>query len=309
MPEYFMIVIDQCGEIEKSSYFTYWNKVNYYGYIPYPINREPKGNEVFFTLMDECENYYIIPQKDFIRYFEKGSIKIYNAEISIMNRGRGKSARIRHRNDNNRTNRSNKIHKNNQRRIKKEDCGTIEWYHGAPYPFAVALLSKCNAYGDFGKGFYLTNDFSIAKGYALQKGTPRYQVYVYVWYNKDLENELNANRNKKDYITTLSDENGQVIKVKVFNTYCYEWAKWIIMGWTNPKRLKSYDMIVGPISQGSVESEAVKAVRLIKNGKDCESVINQFLVSIQPEENIQALQVCCKEQRVIDCFKRVGIRK
>lgn len=41
-------------------------------------------------------------------------------------------------------------------------------YHGSNMVFTTPLLAKCSPYKDFGKGFYLSDSFDVARRTALR---------------------------------------------------------------------------------------------------------------------------------------------
>lgn len=66
-------------------------------------------------------------------------------------------------------------------------------YHGTDAFFEVPDLSKCRPFKDFGKGFYLTPDISVAKRMAERcvarsdwQGASKY-VYVYEFHESDVQ--------------------------------------------------------------------------------------------------------------------------
>lgn len=112
-------------------------------------------------------------------------------------------------------------------------------YHGSYCRITDIDLNKCRSYKDFGKGFYLTPDFSRAvtmanRSVALnQSGAPEVNVYIF-------------NR------STCSPD----LKIKEFKTNNWEWATFIMMN--RDKSLKppyehGYDIVIGPVADSSVD--------------------------------------------------------
>lgn len=114
-------------------------------------------------------------------------------------------------------------------------------YHGSYCRITNIDLGKSRDYKDFGKGFYLTPDFSRAVTMANrsvvlnQSGSPQVNPYIF---NK----------------TSCSPE----LKIKEFKSCNWEWTKFVMLN--RDKSLMSpyrhgYDIVIGPVADSSVDPE------------------------------------------------------
>ena len=113
----------------------------------------------------------------------------------------------------------------------------IKLYHGSTCDIQKIDLSISKPNKDFGRGFYLSRDESQALELAEYKafqigGKPMVNIYEFD------ENVLN---------------NGQ-LKVKTFDGYTEEWAKFVFDNRTSAdgESTHSYDIVIGPIANDKV---------------------------------------------------------
>lgn len=130
--------------------------------------------------------------------------------------------------------------------------GTVRVYHGTQLCHAMDIiengvnLSKSNMYLDFGKGFYLTPDISMAKNMA-----------------KRVLGGLS--KTKKAFPTVMSFEykENPELSYKIFDNEDIEWAKFIMANRVTPEIARElclsdsnsdfkYDIVIGGTADGNV---------------------------------------------------------
>lgn len=112
-------------------------------------------------------------------------------------------------------------------------------YHGTNYPFDTIDLSKGRRGKDFGQGFYLSADYGQALDMAhntvdrMEEGSPTVLTF-------EFDDAL------------LSTESP--LKVKVFDGYSLEWAKFVYAcrNYRKSGCLHDYDIVYGPIANDKV---------------------------------------------------------
>lgn len=134
----------------------------------------------------------------------------------------------------------------------------MKLYHGTNVAFAAIDLDEGRVGKDFGVGFYLTPDISIAQRQAERKvrqkneGSPIIQAYEW-----DKEKSLE-------------------LKIVSFSCYSLEWAEFILLNRNNKSRIQAhaYDVVIGPIADDTVGFQ----IRRLEDG-----IINmsQFLEEIK----------------------------
>ena len=115
----------------------------------------------------------------------------------------------------------------------------IKLYHGTNAFFEQPDLSKCRPFKDFGKGFYLTPDLTVAKRMAERcversdwQGAPKY-VYVYTFDDADLS-ELNIRR----FTSVVNEEFALFVMAN----------RQMRSKMPDHNRDNRYDIVVGPIA-------------------------------------------------------------
>ncbi|MBO7492205.1 MAG: DUF3990 domain-containing protein [Bacteroidales bacterium] len=110
-------------------------------------------------------------------------------------------------------------------------------YHGTYTDFDVIDLSKSNKGKDFGKGFYLSDNYEQAYKLAMFKALQFKAAPVVLPYQ--FEEDL------------LMDGTLSFLR---FDTYSKEWAEFILKNRTNDQDINvhSYDVVYGPIANDKV---------------------------------------------------------
>lgn len=115
----------------------------------------------------------------------------------------------------------------------------IKLYHGTNAFFEQPDLSKCRPFKDFGKGFYLTPDLTVAKRMAERcversdwQGAPKY-VYVYTFDDADLS-ELSIRR----FTSVVNEEFALFVMAN----------RQMRSKMPDHNRDNRYDIVVGPIA-------------------------------------------------------------
>lgn len=114
-------------------------------------------------------------------------------------------------------------------------------YHGSYCRITHIDINKCRSYKDFGRGFYLTPEFSRAVTMANRSvilnhsGSP--EVNPFIFYKSMCPADL---------------------KIKEFRTNNWEWAKFVMQNRDKslvPPYQHDYDIVIGPVADSSVDSE------------------------------------------------------
>lgn len=131
-------------------------------------------------------------------------------------------------------------------------------FHGTNEDFTIIDLSKSRTGKDFGLGFYLTSDETVAQRQAERKftqwGKGEARVFAYKW-----EGEVYADLN-----------------ILRFENYSVEWANFILENRQNRTRHNQhqYDVVIGPIANDTIGFQ-------IRRFQDGIISIEQFLEEIQ----------------------------
>lgn len=112
-------------------------------------------------------------------------------------------------------------------------------YHGSDTVIMKIDLDKSRPYKDFGKGFYLSADYSQALDMAKQRAKQRPGIGA-----------ITVNCFEFDESVMTSGE----LKVKVWDDYCIEWAEFVIRNRNRklPYPCHDYDIVYGPIADDGV---------------------------------------------------------
>lgn len=131
-------------------------------------------------------------------------------------------------------------------------------YHGTNVPFEEIDLKKSRLGKDFGVGFYLTPDKTVAERQAarklLQFGVGFANVISYEW------NELSC----------------EGLSIKRYDGYSIEWAEFVLENRKNRtmNQVHSYDIVIGPIADDTIGFQ-------IRRFEDGIITLEQFLKEIQ----------------------------
>ena len=132
----------------------------------------------------------------------------------------------------------------------------MKLYHGTNVEFKTIELSKSKPGKDFGRGFYLSDNYDQALDMAqtkyeqMETGTPIVLEYE------------------------IADEAFQSLRVLRFEEYSEEWAKFILANRNNQTQqpVHDYDIVIGPIANDRVglqlwryENQAIDLPTLVKN--------------------------------------------
>lgn len=132
----------------------------------------------------------------------------------------------------------------------------MKLYHGTNVKFDKIDLMKSKPNKDFGRGFYLSDNYEQAMKMAktkveqLETGTPMVLTYEF------------------------PDEAFQMLKVIRYEEYSEEWAKFIMLNRNNSSSLQAhdYDIVIGPIANDKVglqlwkyENHAIDLPTLVRN--------------------------------------------
>jgi len=149
--------------------------------------------------------------------------------------------------------------------IDEKQKNIIKVYHGSTYLFETIDVTKGKPYKDFGRGFYVTQNFNHAKNIALR--------------NKYFETKRN-NKNIEAYIYTYELDLNKLsgYKVKKFTDANLEWLQFVLKNRKIRDKAHYYDMVIGPTADD-----------------DTMLVINAYLDGLYGEiGSIQALDILLK---------------
>nr|WP_298560986.1 DUF3990 domain-containing protein [uncultured Prevotella sp.] len=154
--------------------------------------------------------------------------------------------------------------------------------HGSYIEINKPDLSKCKSHNDFGKGFYLTPNWKRAwqmgkRSSALHQGC--IVVNSFLFYPK------------------LCEQKG--LKIKTFEGFTAEWAKFILLNRTSPVFKHNYDIVIGPVADAFVEQEIAKYKAAFKANYMEEDSLKEFASRISQFGN-EYIQYCFCTQRAID---------
>lgn len=111
-------------------------------------------------------------------------------------------------------------------------------FHGSNIKVAVPDLSVSKPFKDFGKGFYLSDNYEQAWEKAIQKVK---QTHV----GEPVVSEFQFDEN-----LLHSDE----LRIKIFSDYSEEWANFVLDNRDKnlPQPIHNYDIVYGPIADDGV---------------------------------------------------------
>lgn len=113
----------------------------------------------------------------------------------------------------------------------------MKLYHGTYTDFDTFDLSKSNKGKDFGKGFYLSDNYEQAQRLAVFKAVQFNKEPVVLTYEFDEESLTNG-----------------VLSFLRFGEYSKEWAEFVLKNRTNENDANAhpYDVVFGPIANDKV---------------------------------------------------------
>ena len=197
------------------------------------------------------------------------------------------------------------------------------WYHGThrKHPKSINDMNpnQGGAFGDFGRGAYLTNSIKIANGYALNpslRRTSNSHVIGAYWCNDDLNTIFNKIKEEKDKkksnIYTIQDNVGNKYNVLVFMNNPKDWYDALWEGWIEGKRQDKngyIDMVLGPLSYGEMPQFIRICKTRIEKGQNINEIKSDFYncvkMSIDEEtENIN-YQICVYNENMLKHFEPI----
>ncbi len=110
-------------------------------------------------------------------------------------------------------------------------------YHGSNMVFEKIDLNKSKTNKDFGKGFYLSDNYEQAEKMA------QFKVVT-----------LGGNINVQSYEVDNEILKDNTLNIKIFNEYSKEWAEFIFANRDNNSDIQchNYDIVYGPIANDRV---------------------------------------------------------
>lgn len=113
----------------------------------------------------------------------------------------------------------------------------MKLYHGSNMAIEAVDLDKCRPYKDFGKGFYLTDIHEQARRMAawtvkMYIGTPTITSFDF----------------------DLGEAQSKGMKIKVFDSPCTEWAKFVMRNRdiNIEQPCHDYDIVIGPVADDTI---------------------------------------------------------
>lgn len=150
-------------------------------------------------------------------------------------------------------------------------------YHGTNMAFETIDLMKSRPNKDFGRGFYLSDNYEQAIDMAqikveqLEYGSPVVMIY-------DVDDTLLAQ-----------------LKVLRFDDYCKKWAKFILLNRNNKDSFQAhdYDVVIGPIANDRVgvqlwkyETKSIDLPTLVNNLRYMKGITIQYFFGTQRAINL-----------------------
>ena len=152
-------------------------------------------------------------------------------------------------------------------------------YHGTNTEFDKIDLQKSKPNTDFGRGFYLSDNYAQAFSMAetkmeqLETGSPIVMAFE------------------------VDDRLFNLLHILRFETYDEEWAKFILLNRNNPQKTNAhaYDVVIGPIANDTVgaqlwryENNSIDLPTLVKNLQYMKGLTIQYFFGT--EKAIQTLR-------------------
>ena len=150
-------------------------------------------------------------------------------------------------------------------------------YHGTNVEIETIDLLKSKPNKDFGKGFYLSDNYEQAMDLAIVKfeqldfGEPRVIAYE------------------------VNDSELSQLRVLRFDDYSEDWAKFILLNRNNPHREQAhdYDVVIGPIANDRVgvqlwkyETKSIDLPTLVHNLRYMKGVTFQYFFGTKTAINL-----------------------
>lgn len=197
------------------------------------------------------------------------------------------------------------------------------WYHGThrKHPKSINDMNpnQGGAFGDFGRGAYLTNSIKIANGYALNpslRRTSNSHVIGAYWCNNDLNTIFDKIKEEKDKkksnIYTIQDNVGNKYNVLVFMNNPKDWYDALWEGWIEGKRQDKngcIDMVLGPLSYGEMSQFIGICKTRIEKGYNIVEIKSDFYncvkMSIDEETKDINYQICVYNENMLKHFEPI----
>ena len=145
----------------------------------------------------------------------------------------------------------------------------MKLYHGSNTKVIVPDLSISKPFKDFGKGFYLSDNYEQAYDMASQK------------VKQTLKGEPIVSEFQFDESLMHSDE----LSIKIFSDYTEEWAHFILDNRNKdlPQPIHQYDIVYGPIADDGVtfqlrryQGGVISLARLVEELKYAKGITFQY---------------------------------
>jgi hypothetical protein len=156
----------------------------------------------------------------------------------------------------------------------------MKLYHGSNIGIEEIDLSKSKPNKDFGKGFYLSDDYEQARKMAHLKVLT-------------LGGEETVTEFQFDEKLMSSSE----MKIKVFKDYSSEWADFVLANRDGSQSVEYYDIVYGPIADDRVGLQ----IRKLKDGSIDK---DEFLHRLKYMKGI-TFQYFFGTEKSIGCLKRI----
>ena len=145
----------------------------------------------------------------------------------------------------------------------------MKLYHGSNTKVIVPDLSISKPFKDFGKGFYLSDNYEQAWDMASQK------------VKQTLKGEPIVSEFQFDESLMHSDE----LSIKIFSDYTEEWAHFVLDNRNKdlPQPIHQYDIVYGPIADDGVtfqlrryQGGVISLARLVEELKYAKGITFQY---------------------------------
>ncbi|MDR1663686.1 MAG: DUF3990 domain-containing protein [Clostridiales bacterium] len=153
---------------------------------------------------------------------------------------------------------------------------TLTLYHGTVHDFTEINIQYGKPYKDFGRGFYVTEDFVHAKNIAERNR--RIEIERLIAYGK----KSNVNMFIYEYALCLPDlEN---IKVLRFDKPGSEWVNFVVKNRTEPRLNHGYDLIIGATANDDTRITIQNYLLGAYGEPETQKAVSVFLEQIKVEK-------------------------
>jgi len=179
--------------------------------------------------------------------------------------------------------------------VQSDPKQVITVYHGTTSVFSTIDVSKGKPYKDFGRGFYVTQDYSHARNLAVR--------------NKRFEQaRFGHGCEAYVYTYTLDLNKAQHYSILEFTVADLDWMRFVLSNRRLREKSHKYDIVIGPTANDDTSLVLKSYFGGLYGDVDSERALQIALEMIE-SENLPA-QICFGSNRAIACLEQKGaVRK